>query len=96
MKLMWFTSGVMLGLTGLSVAMGSVPSRITDDTAIYQRLSEIRVPKQGNINFDADINHLSKIEARYQEDLPRLRNPMKRISHQKYRFTGSRKTLARK
>ena len=97
MKRMWFACGVVLGLTSLSVAMGSVPGRVTDDTAIYQNLSEIQVPKAAQINFDQDIAQLSKMEARYRENLPslasnpKLAGPMKRISSQKYkaRQTGS-------
>lgn len=89
----WFSSGFMLGLTGFSMAMGAVPapSRVTDDTAIYQRLSEIQVPKQGKINFDSDIAQLSKMEARFHENLPtlakgsRVNGPMGRITSQKYR-----------
>jgi len=67
--------GVVFGLTSFPVAMGSVPkhSRVTDDTAIYQRLSEIRVPKQGALSFDNDIARLMAMESRYKENLPTLR-----------------------
>lgn len=101
MKWMLFACGFVMGLASLSVAMGSVPkakglSRVTDDTAIYQSLSEIRVAKQGKINFDSEIAQLNRIENRYQEKLPdlaqnsKLRAPMKRISQQKYRYSGVR------
>jgi len=76
----------------MSVAMGSVPSigRVTDDTAIYQKLSEIKVPRNRGVDFDADIAQLSKSEPLYFEELPalkkdaRLTGPMGRIAAQKY------------
>jgi hypothetical protein len=99
MKFFWFFSGAFCGLMTLSIAMGSTPSkrpgtsaiagtRVTDDTALYQNLSEIRVPRQGKLNFDADIDQLARLESRYGEQLPaagaRLRAPMKRIAEKKY------------
>jgi len=74
----------------LSLAFGSVPSigRVTDDTAIYQNLSEIRAPKAAPVNFDADIDHLSMQERRYRENLPshqaRIQTPVNRITKKKY------------
>ena len=97
MKLMWVISGTMIGLTSLSLALGSVPSsrmHVTDDTAIYQRLSEIKVARETRPNFDGDIARLSDLEPRYREKLPsvasdlRLAGPMKRISSQGYRYSG--------
>ena len=93
-----FCGGTMLGLTSLSIALGAVPSggkvmRVTDDTAIYQRLSEIKVPREGRLNFDGDIERLSSLEPRYKEKLPslardpRVAGPMKRISSQTYQYT---------
>src|SRR5690349_19219136 len=106
-KLMWFFGGLFIGLTALSITKASVPStksRITDDTAIYQRLSEIRVRKEAKIDFDTDINRLSHLEGRYQEKLPslsqhpRLKAPLQRVAQEKYRpslnqrkFTASKK-----
>ena len=92
MKFLMLSSVAVMGLTTLSVAMGSVPSRsrVTDDTAIYQNLSEIRVGKEVNLNFDSDIARLSASEGQYREKLPalsqhpRLRAPMKRVAQQKY------------
>ena len=90
MKLMWFTSGAVIGLTTLSIAMVAVPStnHVTDDTAIYQSLSEIQVRKEANVNFDGDIAQLSQIESRYHEKLPQLTGPMKRIALKKYKYSG--------
>jgi hypothetical protein len=103
MKLMWFLSGAFVGFTTLSVAMGSVPIRgkITDDTAIYQRLSEIQVPHQDSLNFDGNIQRLSRLEDRFHKDKlpslskrplsnhPRISAPLQRVvsrvSQQKYR-----------
>ena len=85
-KLHWFGYGALFGLTSLTVALASVPSRnhVTDDTAIYQNLSDIRVARQGKLDFDADIKRLSQLEPGYREKLPALRGPMQRISQQKY------------
>ena len=93
MRMLLLSSGFAFALTSMSVAMGSVPTagRGTDDTAVYQKLSEINVPRQRGINFDSEIAQLSKAEARFNEELPtlskdaRLRGPMGRINGQKYR-----------
>ena len=77
MKIMWAVCGTMIGLTSLSLALGAVPSqrmRVTDDTAIYQNMSEIRVAREKRPDFDADIQRLSSLESRYREILPTLKN----------------------
>ncbi len=90
---MWlFNCGALIGLTTLSIALGSVPkkSQVTDDTALYQSLSEIQVPKAKDYNPETDISSLSQMEGKYRENLPalskdpRLAGPMQRISQQKY------------
>ncbi len=75
-KVLWFISGLLLGLTALSMTKASVPSRgqITDDTVLYQNLSELNVRKQVKIDFDSDIHRLSQLEPRYQETLPSLKS----------------------
>lgn len=98
-------TNLLMGKIGLSLALGSfvlssiavasVPTRgrVTDDTAIYQNLSEIRVARERELNFDSDIARLSALEGRYRERLPlagALSGPMKRISQQKYRHSGHR------
>jgi hypothetical protein len=92
----WFGYGAVTGFVILSIALASVPkrSRITDDTAIYQKLSEINVPREASPNFDRDIQRLSDLEPRYREKLPlaknpKLQRPLDRISKQKYRYTGA-------
>ena len=92
-----FSSGALIGLTTLSISLASVPKRVTDDTAIYQNLSEIRVPKGTRPNFDAEIARLSNLEGRYREKLPalsrraQLKGPMQRIAQQKYQFSGTKR-----
>lgn len=88
-----FAFGAVIGLVMLSIALASVPrgSRITDDTALYQRVSEIRVPPEKIPDFDADIARLSKVEPRYRERLapakdPRLAGPLRRLSQRKYQY----------
>lgn len=73
-QLLWFTGGALSGLAMLSISKASVaPSEVTDDTAIYQNLSEIRVDKERAPNFDNDISRLSQMENRYQDKLPAKR-----------------------
>lgn len=70
-QLLWFTGGALCGLAMLTISKASVaPSQVTDDTAIYQNLSEIRVDKERAPNFDGDISRLSQMENRYQDKLP--------------------------
>lgn len=89
----WAVGATSIATASLSIAFASVPSRtrVTDDTALYQNISEIHVKHEGKVDFDSDIERLSRIEPRYQE---RLGNPSKRIQAQKYHFTGS-KTAAK-
>ncbi len=92
MKVVWFGTGFVLGVTALSLSVAAVPKSgtVTDDTALYQNLSEIRVPKQARPNFDADIARLSGLEARHHERLPllaqrpELMGPMKRVEQKKF------------
>lgn len=94
-----FNTGTVLGLVTLSLAWASVSkhTKVTDDTALYQNLSEIRVPKAAQVNFDSDISKLSQLEVRYKEKLPdaRLASPMKRISQKKYQFSGKKRTVSK-
>jgi hypothetical protein len=91
-----FGIGTVIGFVALSIAIASVPnrSRITDDTAIYQKLSEIKVPRESSPNFDSDIQHLSSLETRYREkpplaQNPRIRGPLNRLSKKPYRYSSS-------
>lgn len=105
MRLLWITCAAVVGMTSLSIAMGAVPPArtvVTDDTAIYQHLSEIKVSRETRPNFDGDIARLSQLEPGYREKLPslskdpRLTGPMKRIARQHYRYTGASATPAKK
>jgi hypothetical protein len=106
MKLMWIVCGSVIGLTTLSIAMGAVPSNrmhVTDDTAIYQHLSEINAPKDSRPNFDGDLAALANLQRKpvYREKLktiaqdPRLAGPMKRIASQQYRYTPNKKQVVK-
>jgi hypothetical protein len=77
----------VLMLVVSSIASASVPSRgrVTDDTAIYQNLSEIRVARERELNVDSDIARLSALEGRFKEKLPSLSRPIKRVNQQQYR-----------
>ena len=93
LKISWFGCGALVGLMSLSLALGSVPRKgtVTDDTAIYQNLSEIKVSKEKLPSFDSDLGRLALAEGHYHEKLPsladhpRLKAPVKRVSRQKYR-----------
>lgn len=93
-----FGFGALLGVTMLSIALASVPRKgmVTDDTAMYQKLSEIHVAKEASPNFDSDIARLSALEPRYQERLPlakqqRIAGPMNRISKKPYRYSSAQR-----
>lgn len=90
----WFVSGLVMGLTGLTLAKGAVPlhGRVSDDTALYQNLSEIRVGKTRSLNTESEIARLASLEHRYPEgSLPRIsehqrvRPVLDRISKTHYR-----------
>lgn len=86
----------VVGLATLSVAIASVPKHVTNDAALYQNLSEIRVAREKELNFDRDIAQLSSLEGRYREHLPevnskkRVQTPLKRIAEKHYRYSGSK------
>ena len=82
-------------LAALTPAMPSGRNTpVTDDTALYQNLSEIRVAKQKDLNFDSDLSQLSASEHRYREKLPplgnhpRIKPTLERISQQPYTYSG--------
>ena len=99
LKNLWFGTGTAAGITLISFSSASVPTKapaagtVTDDTALYENLSEIRSAREKDLNFDGDIEHLSKLEGHYREKLPsraraahaRLQGPMQRISAKQYR-----------
>jgi hypothetical protein len=100
----WFASGTLCGLVMLSICRASIPAgsnrpdlspealsptAVTDDTALYQSLSEIRVRKERTPTFDADISRLSRMEGRYHEKRSlghrsSVRGAMNRISKRRY------------
>ena len=73
-KISWFISGTVVGLMFLSIGKAAVPKKlkmvVTDDTALYQNLSEIQVQKKPELRFDSEIEGLSKSEAKFREKLP--------------------------
>ena len=83
-QVVWFTTGALCGFVMLSISKASIStnsntsadrlstsSAITNDTAIYQNLSEIQMNKERTPNFDSDISRLSQMEGRYREQ-PKL------------------------
>jgi len=96
---------------GVSASFASIPKRVTNDTLIYDQLSEIKVRRQKEIAFDRDIANLARLEGRYQAKVPsksspiktieykrsdRIKAPMKRISYKPYKKSHkSKKSLKR-
>jgi hypothetical protein len=94
------TVGGALAVTAIvglmSSAFGSVPHHVTNDTALYQNLSEIRAGKTRDVNFDQDIARLASSENHYRERLPvssreRVQVPMSRIAKQRYHYSSRQK-----
>jgi hypothetical protein len=95
-QLVWFTSGALCGFVMLSISKASISnnkavpssadrlatSQITNDTAIYQNLSEIQMDKERTPNFDSDISRLSQMEGRYREQPKLAQRKVKRVSQQ--------------
>lgn len=77
-------------------ALAAVPKTgtISNDTALYQNLTEIKSAREHNPNFDRDLAVLSSIERRYRESLPslvlhpRLKAPIQRVSAKQYEYSG--------
>ena len=90
-QVLWFGFGIAMGATLVTASMAAVPSRVTDDTALYESLSEIRSRRQAELRFDTGLKRLSAVEPTYRERLPslakhpRLKNVVKRVSNQTYK-----------
>lgn len=87
----------LVTIAGAPVVLANVPrsAEITNDTAIYQNLHEIRVNRIKTINFDGDIDRLSAQEKSHHEALPlRLSAPMKRVMSTPYRSGTYKKAPA--
>lgn len=90
MKWLWFSSGAICGLSVLSLSFASVPTpgRVTDDTVIYENLSEIRAAKTQDLNFDRDLDHLSDLESQYRGK-PRVMRTRSYRNHSKSQIRPS-------
>ncbi len=80
-------------VSGIGLAHAGLPTqRISQDPALQQDLSEIRIRKQKRLDVDAELGRLTALERRYREPLPsltslrsqRLRAPMKRVESRSY------------
>jgi hypothetical protein len=72
----------------IAPAFASIPRHVTNDTALYQNLSEIRAQKTRDLNFDADVGRLASLEWQYKENLAgrsRMNSALSRIQKAKYR-----------
>ncbi|MBI3543865.1 MAG: hypothetical protein HY075_11385 [Deltaproteobacteria bacterium] len=83
----------LITVAGLPMVLASVPrSDVSNDTAIYQNLHEIKLTKAKSINFDSDINRLSAQEKSHREALPlRISAPMTRVMSTPYRASPTAK-----
>ncbi|MBL7714640.1 MAG: hypothetical protein JNL01_04175 [Bdellovibrionales bacterium] len=77
---LWFSCGATASVTALSLSSASLPQsgRVTDDTAIYQNLSEIRAKRDHKPNFDSDINSLAAMESSHRESQSRLKSDLEK------------------
>jgi hypothetical protein len=82
----------LVGLSGIPMVVASVPrsgsvsNDISNDTAIYQNLHEIKIKKVKSLDFDSDIDHLSAQEKSHREALPmRISAPMDRVMSTPYK-----------
>ena len=83
---------VIAMVAGLSASIASVPrgNQITNDTAIYQNLHEIRISKEKSLDFDGDIERLSAQEKSHRRALPvRVSAPMERVMKTSYKPSAS-------
>ncbi len=89
--------GCVVGMS--SLASGSVPKNITNDAALYQELSEIRIKRRKEaLSFDQDIQKLARLESEYNQsqtprlvDNPRLSKIVERVSRPGYDGNRARK-----
>lgn len=91
---------LLIALAGAPMVLASVPrtaqrnSEITNDTAIYQNLHEIRVAKIKSVDFDHDIAKLSAQEKMHREALPlRISAPMERVMKSPYQSGNYQKSF---
>lgn len=73
-----------------AISQASVPSKgsVTNDSELYHNLSEVKVAKLGDLNFDHDVARLTALEHQYAGKASvrgRVQAPMQRISKQSYR-----------
>jgi hypothetical protein len=72
---------------------GTDPNAITNDTEIYDRLHEIRVRKNKDLNFELDRVRLVAMESQYSENLRVTRQrPLRKKSAEKKSLKRIQKT----
>lgn len=84
----------LLALLTATSAFAAVPgsSEITNDSAVYKNLHEIRIAKEKSLDFDGDIERLSAQEKSHRHALPvRLSAPMDRVMKTSYKPSTSLK-----
>jgi hypothetical protein len=86
-------AAALIAVASAPVVVASVPrsNQITNDTAIYQNLHEIRLAKIKSLDFDSDISRLSAQEKRHRDAVPmRVSAPMDRVLKTPYHPGGSK------
>ena len=99
LKLNLIRTIALVSVAGVPMVLASVPrsSEISNDTAIYQNLHEIRIAKVKSLNFDSDIQRLSAQEKSHREALPlRISAPMERVNNTPYRAGTVKRSSYRK
>lgn len=80
-------AAALVAVASAPVVVASVPrsNQVTNDTAIYQNLHEIRFAKIKSLDFDSDISRLSAQEKRHRDAVPmRVSAPMERVMKTPY------------
>ena len=76
----------------IPAVVASVPNanKVSNDTALYQNLQELRISKESSIDFDKDIERLSAQEKSHRKALPlRVSAPMERVMKSPYKPSKS-------
>lgn len=89
-RLMKTVSLFMVSMVPAVLANVPKSTSISDDTAVYNNIQEIRVKKEKSLDFDSDIERLSAQEKSHRRALPlRVAAPMDRVMKTSYQPSKS-------
>ncbi|MFZ9595640.1 MAG: hypothetical protein ACO3A2_06125 [Bdellovibrionia bacterium] len=95
-KLIWFGSGLGVGLSILSIAKASVPKTegFREESILLQQVSELHVKKEAQLDLDSSLTPLSQQEKKFKENLPLSQHPF--LSEALKRIQNTPKTGTKK